>query len=67
MAVTLSVKTKSGSIQEIQVEALVAVDGCPYGGVTVDTLRDSLIHLSGRMQAIEAAVHGQITQSELES
>lgn len=53
--VTLKVKSRSGQINELQVEALLEVDGTPYR-VSPEDVRDAMIHLDARVQQLEGMI-----------
>lgn len=51
--VTIKVKAKSGQINELQVEALLEVDGKPFR-LTVEDVRDAMIHMDARIEQLES-------------
>lgn len=61
--VTLRVKSKSGQVTEIPVEALLAIDGVPYQASSSE-LRDAVLHLDGRVAAIEGLMSGLLRGPE---
>lgn len=59
---TLRIKTKTGHITEMQVEELLEVDGKPFR--TDDEfkdVRDAVIHLEGRVSALESALYERVS------
>ena len=56
---TITVKTKSGAIQTIQVEELMSVDGKPIAQPDSVELRDRLAYLEGRVDTLERMVAPQ--------
>lgn len=57
---TLKIKTRSGDIADLTVEELIAIDGQPFtdGG----SLKDAVVHLEGRLVALESLLSGLISQ-----
>ena len=52
--ITLKVKTKTGTITDMQVAELMDVDGKPFkSGEDFQEIRDAVIHLEGRVQTLE--------------
>lgn len=49
----IKAKTRSGSVQEFHVEEIIEIDGRAYAGDSQE-LRDAIIRLCGRVDAIEA-------------
>lgn len=57
MPVTVTVKTKTGSVMDVQFESVVAIDGKPYqDDVDPGDTRDAIINLDARMTQLEAFV-----------
>lgn len=63
--ITLTVKSKTGLVNEIQVAELIAVDGKPFVSVDeVSALTNSMFHLSGRVDVIERLLRPQPEEGE---
>lgn len=57
---TLKVKTATGSITEMRVAELLEIDGKPYRPeISSEAIRDAVIHLEGRVEAIETILSGK--------
>ena len=53
--ITVSMKSKTGQVIDIQVMGIISIDGVPYRPMSaVDDLREHMIHLDGRVSAIES-------------
>jgi hypothetical protein len=58
-SIEIRAKTKSGTIQAFQVVEIVSIDGKPYlPAEGTEELKQHLIHLDGRLTAIERIVGG---------
>lgn len=61
----LKVKTGSGEVAELQVEAILEVDGVMYRPADeTEYLTHQVARLAGRLDTIEAAIFGQRPQPE---
>jgi hypothetical protein len=51
----IQLKSKTGQVIQIQAMEIIAIDGIPYRPMnSVDELREHMIHLDGRVSAIES-------------
>lgn len=58
--ITLKVKTPTGSVTEIRAAELLEINGKPYRPESdIDTLRDAIIHMEGRVETLEKIVAGR--------
>lgn len=55
---TIQAKSKTGQILEIEVERIISIDGEPFTA-TSGELRDHLMIIEGRLQAIETIISQQ--------
>lgn len=55
--IEIKAKTRSGVIQSFHVEEILEIDGKPYRGMPED-LRDAILHLEGRVVALENIISG---------
>jgi hypothetical protein len=55
--IEIKAKTKTGVIQTFQVSEIIEIDGKPYRSCDqYQEMRDQIIHLGGRLSAIEAFI-----------
>lgn len=61
--ISLKVKTKTGLVTDMQVEALLEVDGKPYQSADdLTAVREAQIHLEGRVDGLENVLNSLLTQ-----
>ena len=60
--ITVTAKTESGAIMDFQFQEIVSVDGRPYEDA--GSMRDVIMHMQGRLEAIEAILSGAASPSE---
>jgi len=60
LPIELKIKNLDGTVGTIRVEQLLAVDGAPYKA-SPDDLREALIHLEGRLTAVEHVLQHSLT------
>lgn len=63
--VTLRVKSKTGQVMDVAYDALISVDGVPYKA-SADDIRDAVLHLDGRVAAIESFISGMLRPESTE-
>ena len=61
--ITLVLKNKEDRLVTIHASEIVSIDGQPYKGQATD-FRDDLIHLGGRLAAVEAFIASLIQLPE---
>ena len=50
--IIIQAKSKTGQVVEFEVDRILSIDGQPYTATAGD-LRDLLVHLEGRVSAVE--------------